>query len=977
MMGQKWKGSLILALFFCSGAAALVYEVVWSKFLAQMLGSTVQAQTVVLAVFMGGLALGNRLMGRRADGLQRPLRAYGWVEIGVGLYAFFFSSFYQVADALFVAAGSRINEQPALLLALKGSLSVALLLGPTILMGSTLPLMAAWLQRSCDDPSRRSARFYSVNSLGAVCGAGLAGFWIVQTLGMVAALQAAALVNVLVGTVAILVGRDEIASETANSSSTASEKETEVITPDAAGEKIHQHATWIVAITGGVAMGLEVLSARSLSLIFGSSLQSFAIVLISFILGIGVGGSIVSSTRWRRCRAEQVLVALLTIAALWIGALLFKIESWVDWYRWARTGIAASSVGYLFHLTLTGVLAMALLGFPAGMLGSVLPMLMRVVPGEGRSLADRVGRLLTWNTVGAVAGVLLTGFVLMPHAGLRGAFEILALLLCGLAAWVGWRMRSHWHLALPSGVAALLLAGLAGGGEGWKHALSSGAFRARETEADFSVMERRKQHVKILFYEDAPDATVTVERGDGIGAADETGLRINGKPDASSHGDLSSQLLLTHLPLLARPGSKDVFLLGLGSGISGGAALRHDLTHLVIAENCEPVVRAAKWFEPWNGGVLTDPRASIRLEDARTVLKLSPQQYDIIITQPSNPWMVGVGSVFSREFYELAASRLRPGGIVAQWFHTYEMHDGIVSLVLRTFSSVYPYMEVWDSESGDIILLGAMQPWNGTLENFRKGLEREPVRRDLARIGIQSAEALLARQLASQRTGFAIADDGALQRDWFPLLEYEAPKAFHIGITSDLLAQYDERGTQWQLAPAEKTGALRGLKDSELKVLFGQFTTGNQRLKSYLRWRMGIAEGESQPEPNELRAFPCVFRPSGPAPTIPALAQSTNSEVRSISGVMDQLQRGDAAERHRALLEFEALLRSHPPAVSWSVGACSAQAARTAMADADWPRAWTILNLGLKEEPQNRQLQFLARIFAKEQPGAPVLSMNP
>ena len=143
MIGQRWKGSLVLALFFCSGAAALVYEVVWSKFLAQMLGSTVQAQTVVLAVFMGGLALGNRLMGRRADALRRPLRAYGWVEVGVGLYAFFFSSLYQAADAVFIGVGSRLDGQGALLLALKGSLGVALLLGPTVLMGGTLPLMAA------------------------------------------------------------------------------------------------------------------------------------------------------------------------------------------------------------------------------------------------------------------------------------------------------------------------------------------------------------------------------------------------------------------------------------------------------------------------------------------------------------------------------------------------------------------------------------------------------------------------------------------------------------------------------------------------------------------------------------------------------------------------------------------------------------------------------------------------------------------
>ena len=180
---------LVLFLFFWSGATALVYEVIWSKYLTLMLGSTVQAQTVVLAVFMGGLALGNRLFGARADQAPQPLAIYGYVEVAIGLYAFFFNGFYQFADALFVLLGTGLLDHRALLLLLKGGLSVALLLGPTVLMGGTLPLLAAWLQRESSDAGRWSARFYSVNSLGAVFGAGMAGFFLVQSLGMVSSLQ--------------------------------------------------------------------------------------------------------------------------------------------------------------------------------------------------------------------------------------------------------------------------------------------------------------------------------------------------------------------------------------------------------------------------------------------------------------------------------------------------------------------------------------------------------------------------------------------------------------------------------------------------------------------------------------------------------------------------------------------------------------------------------------------------------------------
>ena len=228
---------LILTLFFCSGAMALVYEVVWTKYLTLLFGSTVQAQTVVLAVFMGGLALGNRVFGQRADRLQKPLAMYGGLEVALGLYAFFFPLLYKIADGMFVAAGSHLVNHSGWLLAFKGLLSVALLLGPTVLMGGTLPVLAAWLQKSVPDAGRRSARFYSVNSLGAVCGAGLAGFLLVTWLGMTASLQATAIANVLVGFTALAIARMQIAEEIPSTS-------VETSTP---APRSSSRATWAAA----------------------------------------------------------------------------------------------------------------------------------------------------------------------------------------------------------------------------------------------------------------------------------------------------------------------------------------------------------------------------------------------------------------------------------------------------------------------------------------------------------------------------------------------------------------------------------------------------------------------------------------------------------------------------------------------------------------------------------------------------------
>jgi predicted membrane-bound spermidine synthase len=846
-MQSRNRGWMILALFFGSGATALVYEVVWSKFLSILFGSTIYAQTVVLAVFMGGLALGNRLFGSRADRLPHPVRTYGYLEILIGVYAFLFPALDRLADRMFVTLGAPIVEHSGWLLTLKGLLSAALLLGPTILMGGTLPLLAAWLQRSSLDAGRSSARFYAVNSLGAVAGAGIAGFFLVQHLGLVTTLQITAVLNILIGITAIaLSGRSIQSDKSAESSAPKPQPGTE---PESLG-----WAGLIVALTGGVSMGLELLASRSLALMFGSSLQSFAIVLMAFILGIGLGSSAIASLRRSEKFGGQLIVSLLSIAAAWVILVVFNIERWVDFYRLTRVGLARNNTGYIYDLMLNSGISLVILGVPAACIGAVLPLMIRVLSRDETKLGAAVGRLLTWNTVGAVIGTLVTGFVLMPLAGLRNAFGILAALLSLVALMVAWHRR--WRLGVILPLASAVFAGLllSSGGEGWREVISSGVFRLRETEYHPNLMQTRKAQTKLLSYEDAPDATVSVELSNGVLTPNSIGLRINGKPDAGTDVDLGNQLLLGHLPMLSKPDAKDVFVLGMGSGITAGALHSYPLNKMVIAENCDPVVRAARLFQDWNYHILDDPRVHVWREDARTVLKLSPQSYDLIITEPSNPWSVGVGSVFSREFYELAASRLKTGGIIAQWFHVYEVNDDIVKLVLRTFSSVFPSIEVWDTGIGDIIILGSKQPWSSGPDTFRAGFNIGRVKTDMWMIDIHTPEALMARQVASQRTGFAIAGAGPIQSDLFPILEYAAPKAFYIGIRSGMLDRFDERTYQQLFAPMDKRAMLRSLRGIDAQILFSAFSTINGQLYGCL---FGTPAGSG---------VPCAFQTPNPAP---------------------------------------------------------------------------------------------------------------
>jgi len=579
----------ILLLFFCSGATALVYEVIWSKYLALLFGSTIQAQTVVLAVFMGGLALGNKLFSGRADRARRPLAIYGCIEIAIGLYAVIFPLLYRAADAIFAFAGSSLLEHGVWLLLLKGLLSAGLLGGPTLLMGGTLPILAAWLQKNTTDAGRRSARFYSTNSLGAVCGAGLAGFFLIPDYGLPTTINLTALVNVLIGVAAILIARKPSVLLPA-----AKVREAPDAGQPQAATNLLRWACVVVALTGAVSMGLEVLASRCLCLIFGSSIQAFAMVLMAFILGIGLGSALIASPRHRSWPKGITAVLLLCAAAL-IGLVVFNMVNLVEIYRHARSGLGATAMGYRYYQVLMSVISLGVLGLPAAALGSVLPLWIRVVSVTSPLLGDRVGRLLAWNTLGAVGGVLMTGFVLMPVAGLRGSLATLALVAAGAAIITA--LATRQRIAAVAGVAVILgLAIVAARDDaGWRYALSAGMFRLHETDPSLFPIADRQKVAQLLFYEDAADATVSVER-DEDGPSSELVLRINGKADASSHSDLSTQILLGQLPLMMKPDSSDVFCFGLGSGITAGTVLGYPIGHLTVAENCEPVLRAAKLF---------------------------------------------------------------------------------------------------------------------------------------------------------------------------------------------------------------------------------------------------------------------------------------------------------------------------------------------------------------------------------------------
>jgi hypothetical protein len=480
------------------------------------------------------------------------------------------------------------------------------------------------------------------------------------------------------------------------------------------------------------------------------------------------------------------------------------------------------------------------------------------------------------------------------------------------------------------------------------------------------------EHIRLLFYKDAPDATVSAEVGDGVHAAAEVTLRSNGHVKARSRGDLATQYLLAHLPMLARPESEEVFVLGLGSGITAGALLGHPVKRVEVAERSAPAVQASRFFEPLCRGVLTNSLVKLWPEDGRTVLRLSPHRYDLIISHPPHPWLAGAGALFSREFFELAASRLQEGGLMAQWFHVDETSDGILLMVFRTFARVFPFLEVWDAGGGDLILLGSRRSWPTGANAYAQVVEREWPRHDLERIGLKSPAMLWARQLASQQTAFAIAGEvGAIQSDGFPVLEYAAPPAFYLGGVARALFKFDERTWQSALASPDKRVALATLDRSALATIFAEFGTVNADLDRYLhqRLRLGV-ETESVGVAVGGFYMPCVFQPAGTWPQMPP--PTTGAEQTWLKLLRAEASLHTEPEAWQAAVEtILSTLRANQlkPGLQDPAGASAhfaAVAVRACLSRGELERAAQLLELALGSDPNGLELGYLKRLWERQ-----------
>jgi len=897
---------VVMVCLFLSGMAGLVYEIVWARYLALFLGHTSYAVVAVLVAFMGGLALGNSWIGAAADRARRPLAFYAWLEIGIGVYALAFPFYYRFCHQAFISVARHLTAGASSMVALKFAFSFLAILAPTILMGGSLPLLTRLLTRSLSEVRASVAALYFINSAGAVAGCLVGDWWFIPLWGLETALYGAAAMNLAAGAGALFMSSWSQEGRLAPSAAGIAEPAPAGMTngetpaaetgergaaragPDAAGAAATEEvftrgeaklAVLAIGLSGFVAMLYEVVWTRLLALALGSSTHAFSLMLVTFIAGIAVGSWIVY--RWKGLRRSFNAFgwAELALAGTLLGSM-FTYQYLPYWSLRLPGLVVRQEEAYPFYELVQGLICFGVMFIPTICLGMTLPLVSRVATSELARTGSSVGRVFAVNTLGTVLGAGLTGLWLLPRLGLARTFAlgVGANAVIGLAA-LGrrqWRARPSW-LGLTL-LAALGWAWVGGGAfdRTWRVAFTLGLYRQEHRLASLAEYRALARRTDLAYYCDGAGATVNVVRYT-MPKRNEFYLKVNGKTDASTTEDMITQLLLGHLPMLLHPAPRQALVVGLGSGVTCGAVLRHAQVRGLDAVEISPEVVAAarRCFGQDNDRVLDNPRLRLVVEDAKTYLQITPQTYDAIISEPSNPWMAGVAGVFSREFYQNCRSRLRPGGLMLQWVHTYESSNAAFDIMLATFGTVFPHFSIWQGCPGDLFLIGSDQPWRVDLAELERRFNQPAIKSDLERAHISRLSVLLSQEIISQvNAPFVAPFDALVQSDFYPVLEFEAQRAFFVRRNSDRWDQLDE-----SLWPRATTLLARYLQAHPLQkedfAALREFHFGKKFLRTalvrswLLRWRQDepenlepvaltarIADMASNPQLESLRLAP-------------------------------------------------------------------------------------------------------------------------
>jgi spermidine synthase len=668
-------------------------------------------------------------------------------------------------------------------------------------------------------------------------------------------------------------------------------------------------------------MMFEIAWVRVLSLIAGPTTYAFAATVAAVIVGLACGSAAGS---WLSGRTRDT--------GLWLGvvfALTALATTATTWFVGSEVPrmIAASSAGSAADASRAPIMAalVATLVLPTALgLGIAFPLTLQVAGADPEKAVRGVGLMYCANTLAAAAGALVAGFVTIPGAGLQTTLEMVSVLLvCSAAvALVAGSSRGYGRAAafVPAAAAVAFLIS----SPPWnRDLLASGVYKYAAAVRQGVPLEAALQAGTLLYYGEGASGTVSVRE-----LAGERSMAIDGKVDASTGADMLTQKSLAHLPLLLHPSPRDVLLIGLGSGVTLASALTHPIERVDVVEISPEVVEASRYFDVETRNPLDDPRTRLVLGDGRSHLHLSSRQYDVIVSEPSNPWMAGVAALFTTEFFTAARDRLAPGGIICQWAHTYNITDADLRSIAATFRSVFPNGTMWLIGTSDLLLVASTEPLDARLANLAARLERPQVRADLRTVTASEPFALWSLFAGGPREMARYASGAPLQTDDRMALEFSGPLAVNL----------DAAG-----ANARHILELGGREHAPPEVRDARALAGAREWRDRGTMMLGAEDYVSALD-DYTRAL--------------ALDSADEATLQGLTRAAVILRREEDV-----LQMLRAALQAHPQQVS-----TAAAVARLVAARGDFDRARALLERMLADQPGNALLlEGLAAIFADTQ----------
>jgi spermidine synthase len=800
---------LLVLLFFGSGCAALIYEIVWFQMLQLVIGSSAVSLAVLLGTFMGGMCLGSFGLAWIVSARWHPLKVYALLETTIGVLGVLLLLGIPAVGRIYVAGVG--HGLPGILL--RGTAAALCLLPPTMLMGATLPAISRWVDTTPRGVSWLGL-FYGGNTAGAVAGCLLAGFYLLRVFDTAVATCVAAGLNLTVAVVAwVLAGRDSASASPPVSFSTGrtehnDESKTKSIDDHdfgffaslkTAGATPRGPAIGLVhiaiALSGLTALGAEVVWTRLLSLLLGGTVYTFSIILAVFLAGIGLGsaaGSALGRANLPPRLALGLCQAALVATIAWAGWMIARSLPY-----WPVDPSLSTSPWFNFQLDLVRCLWAIL---PSAVLwGASFPLAVAAVAAPGQDPAHLTGTVYAANTVGAIVGAAGFSVLLLASFGTYQAERLLIGLaaVAALIVLVPTVHRSgleslHWQ-KIPATGAIIVFAVLAALAAASLPPVPGGLI------AWGRYLPNREGKAAIIYTGEGRNSSVAITEWSN----DVRYFHVSGKVEASTEPqDMRLQRLLGHLPALVHPQPRSVLVVGCGAGVTAGSFVVHpEIERIVICE-IEPLIPqvVARYFADENHHVLQDRRLQIVYDDARHYLLTTRESFDIITSDPIHPWVKGAATLYTREYYELCRARLNPGGVLTQWVPLYESSAAAVKSELATFLAVFPHGTVWSNDDAgrgyDTVVLGQTEPTRIDVEAVQRRLERPDhaeVAWSLETVGFKSAIDLLATFAVRSTDLGAWLRDAEINRDRNLRLQYLAGMGAHLyhseEIHRDLTAQ--------------------------------------------------------------------------------------------------------------------------------------------------------------------------------------------